>query len=112
MLGGFSIGGDNVDRRKQLDNIFKNVSDEEKQLVDRLIDEVIFLEQQMNELKELPFISVHPDKPNLQKVTPAAKLYKECSQSYMNAVRILLSILHKVETSAQDELLNMLEEFS
>ena len=101
-----------MDRRKQLDNIFKNVDDEQKQLVDNLIEEVIFLEQQMKELKALPFISVHPEKSNLQKVTPAAKLYKECSQSYMNAIRILLSILHKVESSAQDELLQMLEEYS
>lgn len=101
-----------MDRREQLDNIFKNVDDEQKQLVDNLIEEVIFLEQQMKELKALPFISVHPEKPNFQKVTPAAKLYKECSQSYMNAIRILLSILHKVESSAQDELLKMLEEYS
>lgn len=101
-----------MDRRKQLDEIFKNVEDEEKQLVDKLINEVIFLEDQMEQLKALPFISVHPEKPNLQKVTPAAKLYKECSQSYMNAIRILLSILHKVESSAQDELLKMLEEYS
>lgn len=101
-----------MDRRKQLDEIFKNVEDEEKQLVDKLINEVIFLEDQMEQLKALPFISVHPEKPYLQKVTPAAKLYKECSQSYMNAIRILLSILHKVESSAQDELLKMLEEYS
>lgn len=101
-----------MERRKQLDEIFKNVDDEQKQLVDNLIEEVIFLEQQMQELKALPFISVHPEKPNLQKVTPAAKLYKECSQSYMNAIRILLSILHKVESSAQDELLKMLEDYT
>ena len=101
-----------MERRKQLDEIFKNVDDEEKQLVGKLIDEVVFLEQQMQELKALPFISVHPEKPNLQKVTPAAKLYKECSQSYMNAIRILLSILHKVESSAQDELLQMLKDYS
>lgn len=101
-----------MERRKQLDEIFKNVDDEEKQLVGKLIDEVVFLEKQMQELKALPFISVHPEKPNLQKVTPAAKLYKECSQSYMNAIRILLSILHKVESSAQDELLQMLKDYS
>lgn len=99
-------------RREQLDEIFKNVDTEQKQLIDKLLDEVVFLERQMNDLKGLPFVSVHPTNPALQKTTPAAKLYKECSQSYMNAIRILIGVLHKVESSAQDELLKMLEEFS
>lgn len=98
-------------RREQLDEIFKNVEDGQKQLVTRLLDEVIFLEEQMTELKKLPFIRVHPKDPTLQKTTSAAKLYKECTQSYMNAIRILSSILHKVESSAQDELLKLLEGF-
>lgn len=98
-------------RREQLDEIFKNVEDGQKQLVTRLLDEVIFLEEQMTELKKLPFVRVHPKDPTLQKTTSAAKLYKECTQSYMNAIRILSSILHKVESSAQDELLKLLEGF-
>ena len=98
-------------RREQLEEIFRNVDEDQKQLVDRLIDEVVFLEERMKELKQLPFIAVHPENPSRQKVTSAAKLYKECSQSYMNALRILLSILHKVEASAQDDLLRMLEEY-
>ena len=98
-------------RRDQLEEIFKNVDEGQKQLVDRLLDEVVFLEEKMVELRKLPFVNVHPTNPALQKTTPAAKLYKECSQSYMNAIRILSSILHKVESSAQDELMKMLEEF-
>lgn len=101
-----------MDRRKELDDIFKDVKDDEKQLVDKLLDEVVFLEDKMIYLKTLPFISVNPNKSTLQKITPAAKLYKECSQSYMNAIRILVGILHKVESSAQDDLLKKLEEFS
>jgi hypothetical protein len=66
----------------------------------------------MATLKKLEFIKVHPTNPALQKTTPAAKLYKECSQSYMNAIRILVGILHKTDSSAQDELLKRLEEFS
>lgn len=46
------------------------------------------------------------------KSTPAAKQYKECSQSYMNAVRILLNTLRKTQTDAADELLKRLEEFA
>lgn len=99
-------------RREQLDDIFKNVEENEKELVNRLLDEVVFLEDKMAELKALPFVSVHPKNPALQKTTAAAKLYKECSQSYMNAIRILAGILHKVESSAEDELLKRLEEFN
>lgn len=99
-------------RHEEFDEIFKDIDEAEKKLIAPLIDEVIFLEEQMIELKKLPFISVHPKNPSLQKKTEAAKLYKECSQSYMNAIRILCSILHKVETSAQDELTKRLEEFN
>lgn len=98
-----------MDRRKQLDEIFRNVDEDEKQLVEKLIGEVVYLERQMEDLKKLPFISIHPEKPQLQKMTPAAKLYKEMSQAYMNAIRILVNVLRKVEASAQDDLLKMLE---
>lgn len=101
-----------MDRKKQLLEIFKNLNTDEKNLVDKLIDEVCFLESQMDELKKLPFISVHPQKPQMQKLTPASKLYKESSASYMNALRILLSLLHKNEVSAQEELMKLLEEYS
>ena len=101
-----------VDRRKLLDDIFKDIDGNEKKLIDPLIEEVVFLEEQMTELKKLPFIRVNAKKPELQKKTEASKLYKECSQSYMNAIRILCSILHKVDSSEQEELLKRLEEFS
>lgn len=100
-----------MDRRTELNEIFLEVDESERKLVDRLLDEVVFLENQMIELKKLPFIATHPQNPNLQRKTEAAKLYKECSQSYMNAIRILVGILHKVDTSAEDELMKKLSEF-
>lgn len=99
-------------RREELDDIFKEVDPNEKKLVNRLIDEVVFLETQMISLKKLPFISINPKNSAQQKITPAAKLYKEHSQSYMNAIRILCSILHKIDSSAENELLQKLSEFS
>ena len=103
--------GGAMDRREQLNEIFRNVDNDERQLVDKLIGEVLYLEKQMEDLKKLPFIAIHPEKPQLQKMTPAAKLYKEMSQAYMNAIRILVNVLRKVEASAQDDLLKMLEEY-
>lgn len=101
-----------MSRREELEDIFRDIEPEQKKLINPLLDEVCFLEEQMQKLKAMPFISVHPKNPALMKSTSAAKQYKECSQSYMNAIRILANVLRKVETSAQDELLRRLEEFS
>lgn len=81
-------------------------------MVERLIDEAIYLEERMEELRKMPFIQINPNNPAQQRTTPAAKQYKECSQSYMNAVRILLNVLRKVDSDAENELLRKLEEFS
>ena len=101
-----------MNRLDELNDIFRDVDESQRRLVQPLLYEVVELEERMRYLKTLPFIAVHPQNASLQKMTPAAKLYKECSQSYMNAIRILCSILHKAETSAQDELLRRLEEFA
>lgn len=100
-----------TNRKQDLLKLFKDTDNAQQILVDRLIDEVVFLESKMSELKKMPFIKVHPANPEIQKSTPAAKQYKECMQSYMNAVRILLSILKQSNTSEEDTLLNMLKEF-
>ncbi len=55
-----------------------------------LIDEVVYLEEQLDYLRELPKIVVHPQDPAKQKTTPAAKMYKELLQQYTNIIRILL----------------------
>ena len=99
-------------REETLEDIFKDVDENEKKLIDPLLEEVIYLEEQMKYLRTLPQIQIHPTNNAIQRKTEAAKLYKEYSQSYMNAIRILLGVLHKLDSSAQDELLKRLEEFS
>lgn len=98
-------------RREELDDIFKHIDETEKQLINPLLDEVVSLENKMKELKQYPFISVHPKNPNLQKSTIASRLYKECSQSYMNAMRILINVIRKTESSETNKLLEALKEF-
>ena len=100
-----------ITRNQVLIDIFANVDEKEYKVVRELIDEVIFLEDQMQELKKLPFISVNPVNQCKQKTTAAAKLYKECSQSYMNAIRILLSLLRKEDNTEKNELLARLQEY-
>ncbi len=55
-----------------------------------MIDEVIFLEGRLEELKKLPFIKIHPKDPTKQKATVAQKQYKELLQQYVNIIRVLI----------------------
>lgn len=98
-------------RREELGSIFEVCEDAQKDLIAPLLDEVVFLEERMSELKKMPFIAVHPRNKNIMRTTAASRQYKECMQSYMNAVRILNGILTKVEPSAADELMEKLSAF-
>lgn len=65
-----------------------------------LIDKMLFLENQLENLEKLPMIKVHPDNPEIQKATPAAKLYKEFLQQYTNIIKV---ISHTVEDESDGE---------
>lgn len=99
-----------MSRREELDSIFKNINSDEKTVINNLINEVVFLEEEMEKLKKIPFIRINPNSPEIQKVTPAAKLYKEHTQSYMNAIRILISVTKKTEGNEESPLRKYLEE--
>lgn len=98
-------------RKEELVGIFKDVDENTLNLILPLIDEVVYMEEMMRNLKKLPFIRVHPKNSSKQETTPAGKQYKEFSQSYMNAIRILNSILNKVDSNAENELLKKLADF-
>lgn len=55
-----------------------------------LVNDMLDLEEQLEYLRTLPKIKVHPKDPTRQKATAAAKQYKECLQQYTNIVRIML----------------------
>lgn len=74
-----------MDRKEELLKVIEN----DPALVP-LIDEVVFLEERLTELKKLPFIKIHPKDPAKQKSTPAQKQYKELLQQYTNVIRLLL----------------------
>jgi len=101
-----------LNRKEELLEIFSEVDEKEIKLLNPLMDEVVFLEEQMQMLRKMPQIKTHPTNPMLQKKTEAAKFYKECLQSYKDAIRILIGVLNKIDNSAADELLKKLEEFA
>lgn len=59
-------------------------------LLIHLVSDMVTLEEQLEYLRTLPKIKVHPKDPTKQKATPAAKLYKESLQQYTNILRILM----------------------
>ena len=64
-------------------------------LVGDVLDQVVFLEGKLNELKALPFIQVNSKNPMQQRNTPAAKMYKEFLQQYVNCIKLLEYVIYK-----------------
>jgi hypothetical protein len=83
-----------LNRKDELLNVFNEIEDT-KDIILPMIDDVVFLEEQLKDLRKLPFLRVNPDNPSQQKPTPAAKLYKELLQQYNICIKILTGILRK-----------------
>lgn len=82
-----------MDKREQeLKEIIRATGKDNDIKAAKLIDEVVFLEDRLEELRRLPFIKVDPANPMRQKATPASKQYKEMLQQYNNSLRLLFRI--------------------
>lgn len=55
----------------------------------RLVDDMVFLEAQLDQLRAYPMIKVDPENPARQKATPASRQYKEFLQQYVNVVKVI-----------------------
>lgn len=86
------------------DELKKIICPEGDKSLENLIDEFVFIEEQMSELKKLPFIKIHPKDPTRQKSTPAAKLYKELLQQYTNILKVLMRITGTDEADEESPL--------
>lgn len=69
-----------------------------------LVEEILFLESKLTELKKLPFYKVHSTDNCKQKVLPAAKLYKEMLQQYTNCLKLLLNFVDDANTDEESPL--------
>ena len=81
----FGKGRRDMERKEELLKVI-----EHDPTLSPLIDEVVFLEGQLETLKKLPFLRVNPKNPEQQKSTPAQKQYKELLQQYINIIRTLI----------------------
>lgn len=102
--------GEHSNRENELRRIFSGIDGDVRETVSQLIDETVYLEQQLAMLRKKPMFRVHPQHPELQKVSPHAKLYKEFLQQYTNCIKALLSVLTKNAPEEVSPLRQWLEE--
>ena len=85
------------------DELVAIIPEDALDLVGEMIDEVIFLEDKLEELKKLPFIQVNPKNPMQQRNTPASKMYKEFLQQYINCIKMIEYVIYKDKRLEGDE---------
>lgn len=84
-----------MNRKEELLKIFKELDKNVLTIVEPMIDDLVFIEDQLRDLRSRPFIKYHPDDETRQKQTPAGKLYKDLLAQEKDIVRILCSQLNK-----------------
>lgn len=85
------------------EEIIALVPEESLELVTSVIDDVVFLEERLEELKKLPFIEINPKNHMKQRSTPASKLYKEFLQQYVNCIKMIEYVIYKEKRLEGDE---------
>lgn len=90
-----------MSRREALENIVIK-SEEDRVKMSHLIDEILFLEEQMEECRQYPQRKIDPKDPVKQKATVAAKQYKEYLQQYRDSLRLLIWMSGGVEEAEEE----------
>lgn len=62
-----------INRKEELQKVFSELDESAKQIVFPMIDDVVFLEEQLAELKKYPFININPANKAQQKATAGRK---------------------------------------
>lgn len=87
-----------MSRSEDLRKIFKEFDETKFTVVSPLIDEAVYIEEQMRFLKNFPLIKSREYNGEIQtKVTAAGKQYREYLQTYTNIIDKLCRMLGKVE---------------
>lgn len=98
-----------MERAEELHDLFKGIDEGKRKIVSALIDEAVFVEGQLLELKKYPFIKIHPDNPTMQKVTVAGKQYRDYLQTYTNIIDKLCRIYGKEDAEEESPLRQFLK---
>ena len=93
-----------MERNEELFEICGSLDGEILKLMTPLIEQLVFLEKQLAYLKTLPFIVVKEGDNKRQRTTPAYKQYKDLSQSYLNALKVVNGALGIESETAESPL--------
>jgi len=92
----------------KLNEIFSDVEESDKKLVEGLIQDAAFLYAEnyilKNSLDETGMIKFHPSNSTLQKPLPAAKEYRQNLNSYSIVIKSLSSVLQKKIEEDDDDM--------
>lgn len=92
----------------KLTDIFKDVEESKRKLVEGLIDDAAFLKAENFDLKlllqETGMIKIHPSQRHLQKPTEAARQYLKNVNSYAVIIKTLNGVLAKGMIEDDDDL--------
>ncbi|NBI31029.1 hypothetical protein ERL59_18945 [Chengkuizengella sp. YPA3-1-1] len=93
---------------EKLTEIFKDVEESKRKLVEGLIDDAAYLKAENVILKEVllktGMVKVHPERPELQKPVEAAKQYRQNINSYAVAIKTLSGVLQKNIVEEDDDM--------
>lgn len=98
------------ERLESLKAIFEKVDADKAAVISPLLRQVVFMEQRLDELRNVPHIRIHPKNPARQEITAAGKQYKELMQSYLNAVKVLQMTLSRYSVEEKDAFDEWLEQ--
>ena len=93
-----------MSRKDELMNIVCK-DNSNKLIIQQLVDEIIFIEDQLRDLRKDNFIRRNPNNPQMVKRDKdAIKQYKEFLQQYTNCIKVLTSMTNDVETEDESPL--------
>ena len=82
---------DKLQRKEELEKFLKEAGLSNIQFKG-LIEEMVFLEDNLERLREMPFLRIHPTDPSRQKATPASRQYRELLSQYTAIVKTLARV--------------------
>lgn len=97
--------------KTELIKLFDCIDEDKRVFVLDALDEYIYFKDQINELRKYPLIRVSEKNPAMQQITSAGKLIKDYSNVIDAKRSTMLRELHRVSSTAADELQSLLEQF-
>lgn len=99
-------------RKQELLNCLETMNEEKRKVAIKLIDEIVFQEELLEDLRKEVMVKRHPRNPQMIKPSPAFKMYRETEQLYALNIKTLVSMANKNEIKEKSPLGKYLEMIS